>query len=371
MTQSYWEAVTTEISGNTVDMCDSDILVIGSGFTGASAAYYLASNSDFSVTMVDDGFSGSYSRNAGHILWGMSEHYLCQVEHWGEEKAKAVGKLSEKFMRLNQELYVHMDGYYDKHAMNQSEDKTLFKSNALERADFNYAHKLSTRGNPIANRNSLVMMALNKGVRYHETSIESVVKEGDEYVVRHYNGVETKHSAVVMCTNAYTKLLLEDVGDKVEPFRGQIIVSERLSDDLFYDKVEEWGDAWSFDNGFIYGQFIDNRVLIGGWRNNASGGENDAFSLTPNKDISDGLKSFVADRIGITGLIWDYEWTGVMASTHNGLPIIKQRSSDGIYLAVGMNGYGHSWGPGCGQEVAKMVLGEEVDPTVLGYFRGD
>jgi len=370
--QSYWEDISNPIRG-TQAKSSADILVIGSGFTGASAAYHLASKQkEFSVAIVDDGCTGSFSRNAGHILWGMSEHYYCQVEHWGEEKAKDIGGLSLSFMDLNKDLYSDMWGIYKTHAMNDSEEEVMKKSWDYEKEHFDHGTVYTSgKGNPIVNRNNVLMKAYNEGVSHVECQVDFVEKRGDGYRVHYTRGGWTAHKAVVMCTNAYTKLILDDTGNTLEPFKGQIIVSEKLGSDLYINLNDQFGNAWSFDNGFIYGQFVDGRVLIGGWRNNVSGGEVDSYDLSVNTDISDGLKDFVADRMDLKGLIWEYDWAGLMASTPNGLPIVKQRSSDGIYIAAGMNGYGHSWGPGCGAEVANMVLGLEVNKNVLKYFRGD
>jgi glycine/D-amino acid oxidase-like deaminating enzyme len=143
----------------------------------------------------------------------------------------------------------------------------------------------------------------------------------------------------------------------IEPFKGQVIVSAPFTEAITVEKV-----PFSMDHGYIYGTFLpDNRLLIGGWRNNIPGGETGSYDLSINGITERGLKTFVEEQF-LFGerLEWDFSWSGIMGSAKGGLPLIGPTDSDIIFACAGFNGYGFGWAHGAARMCVDIMMGNEL-----------
>lgn len=350
---------------------DMSILVIGAGFAGASAALHLA-NQGVKVTMIDKGMgNASYYRNAGHILHGMGESYKAMCAIKGRDVAKQLFEFSADCIHQisnsipePDDIDLSVDTHYI--IAEGAEAEEQFESNLMLQEDgIKTPEELSMSAHPVKFRNLIINKCLSAGVRYHSNITTRNIRDDLEGTyVTFKNGTIRKYDAIVMATNAFAPLITPDLKKNIEPFRGQIVVSEP-----FKEEVPQM--SFSSDHGYIYGQITsDNRLLIGGWRNNSKSNSH-TYYLGTVTDITKGLTKFVAEKMKHLPHqpTWEYCWSGIMGASHNGMPVVgPMPSSPRIFSCAGFTGYGFSFAFGCGRLVSDIILGEEI-PEVAYLFR--
>lgn len=360
---------------------NSSILIIGSGLAGTSAAYFLKKNKVNDIAIVDCGTeNASYFRNAGHILHGASENYKAMCEIHGRNKAKTIFKLSEQFCKEiintidteNIDCDLHKGNYYqiassDKELQDIKDSiKILHEDGFFETYIFRNTYfcnsearlcNLSSQANPSKFRNSLLnIVTCDNTVLYYCYQIKSIEDINGTILVTYKDNTTSTHDAVIIAANAYNPLISNYFKDKglIEPFKGQIIVSKPIN-----DNIERF--HFSADHGYIYGTITaDNRLLIGGWRNNIPGMEIGTYSLKVNPATEKGLKEWIYQNTYFKDLEWEYSWAGIMGSSKTGLPYIGPTNSPIIWTISGCTGYGFGWFHGASKMLVGMMLGNSL-----------
>jgi gamma-glutamylputrescine oxidase len=392
-TPSYWMTV-PPISGLHESPKDGGIAVIGSGLSGASTAYWLMENGFEDVTILDyEHEKAATYRNCGHILYGTVESMLALAALHGEEAAREIWGYSiqichevrDTVKRLNLDADYRQDGYLVI-AIEDVEDDEIRKSiDLLRRNGFESSYvpqsKVEAMGfknvrgarfepgsaqaHPVKFRNGLINNVLSRGARYYSgVKVESVEEVGELVEVKTPYG-RHRFDAAVIAANAYSPLLSRYFSERklVDPFRGQIITSKPLKHD-FKLKIPH-----SFDHGYEYSLVSpDNRLIIGGWRNNTPGGEIGTYDIIPNPMVELGLREFVAKHYDIKEPIdWEFSWSGIMATSKTGFPFIGPTTSPRIYTCSGYTGHGFSWAHGSAKLLADIMAGNPI-PDVAKYF---
>ena len=392
-TPSYWMNV-PPISGVKTAPRDGGIAIIGSGLAGASAAYWLLDRGFEDLTILDfEQEKAATHRNCGHILYGTVESMMALTALHGEETAREIWGYSidichevrETVKRLNLDADYRQDGYLVI-AIDQHEDKEIQESiKLLNRNGFDssYVPKAevealgfksvygarfepgSAQAHPVKFRNGLIENVVRRGVTYHSgVNVSSVEESGEHVEVTSQFGAH-KFDAVVLATNAYSPLVSRYFAERklVDPFKGQIITSKPLKHKF---KVKF---PHSFDHGYEYALVSeDNRLIIGGWRNNVPSGEIGTYDIIPNPDVDIGLKEFVAKHYDIQEKIeWEFSWAGIMAASKTGFPFIGPTTSPRIYTVAGFTGHGFSWAHGSAKLLSDIMAGNPI-PDVAKYF---
>jgi glycine/D-amino acid oxidase-like deaminating enzyme len=311
----------------------------------------------------------------------------------GEETAREIWGYSidichevrETVKRLNLDADYRQDGYLVI-AIDQHEDKEIQESiKLLNRNGFDssYVPKAevealgfksvygarfepgSAQAHPVKFRNGLIDNVLRRGVTYHSgVNVSSVEESGEHVEVTSQFGAH-KFDAVVLATNAYSPLVSRYFAERklVDPFKGQIITSKPLKHNF---KVKF---PHSFDHGYEYALVSeDNRLIIGGWRNNVPSGEIGTYDIIPNPAVDIGLKEFVAKHYDIQEKIeWEFSWAGIMAASKTGFPFIGPTTSPRIYTVAGFTGHGFSWAHGSAKLLSDIMAGNPI-PDVAKYF---
>lgn len=390
---SYWMEV-PQIVGRKGPPKDGQIAVIGSGLSGASAAYWLqeAGFQDISIIDFEPHKAASY-RNCGHILYGTVENMQAMVALHGAEVAKEIWQFSidichevrDTMQRLSLDADYKQDGYLVI-AIDEAEDHEIkssiqllnsmgFASHYVPQSEVEslgfknvYGARFepgSAQAHPVKFRNGLISEVLKRGGDYVSgVQVTAVEEEGDHAVVTSSHGTH-HYDAVVIAANAYSPLLSRYFAERklVDPFRGQIITSKPLKHNF---KVKY---PHSFDHGYEYALVSpDNRLIIGGWRNNTPFGEIGTYDITPNPDVEKGLQNFVETYYTIQERIeWEYSWAGIMATSKTGFPFIGPTTSPRIFTCAGYTGHGFSWAHGSAKLLADIIAGNDV-PAVARYF---
>jgi len=173
--------------------------------------------------------------------------------------------------------------------------------------------------------------------------VESVVPtNGDSLAVsiRHKGTIRAKR--VVYCTNAYTHSLLPDTQDCLQPFRGQIAITDSLDKEVI-DALPPM--ALSCNNGSEYFRLCNGRLLVGGMRHSIRGQqEGILYDGEISRSVYDRLRDFVMNVLpALKGTKFTHTWTGIMCSTPDGLPLLGPvPDKPNQFMMCGFNGYGFS-----------------------------
>lgn len=150
---------------------------------------------------------------------------------------------------------------------------------------------------------------------------------------------------LILCTNGYTKLLLEEVD--VQPARGQVLVTKPIPELTFRG-------IFHADKGYIYFRSLGSRILIGGARNLAFDEEQTTVSEA-NEHLVNALKSWLTNTIvPYANVEIETQWAGIMGMSQSRLPIIEQRKEN-LYLGVRMGGMGVALSSLVAEELAGLV----------------
>lgn len=394
----YW-LETPLITGDSssADLADSDIIIIGSGLAGVSTAFWLMKLGAENVAIVDHlpEVAASF-RNCGHLLPGTVESLSALTKLKGLAVAKDIWHYSveacelvtETASALGIDCELRRQGYLTI-ALAESQRAEIEESVALlnqigypneiwepdQLAAVGIRAGLAARYEPAASsmnptkfRNGLLSWCLSRGLRYASgIEVTGVEQRGAGVTITAKAGETLRCEAAVVATNAYAQNMLPFVKARqlAVPFRGQISVSEPLPDGFPLGPIPH-----SFNHGYEYAlRTAGNRLIIGGWRDKIPGMERGDYSLEPNPTITEGLESF-AKKTYAQGdkLVFNRSWVGIMASSHNGLPIVGPSANERVFVNIGFTGHGLPWTHGTGKLLAQIMLGTAEGP-ILGHLR--
>ena len=392
-TKAFWMEV-PPIEGKNSKPAEGGVLIIGSGLTGASSAYWLQEAGFEDITLVDFEVEKSATfRNCGHILYGTVESMQALTALHGKETAKEIWGYSidichevrETVKRLNIEADYAQSGYVVI-AIDENEDKEIkesislmnemgFESSYVSRQTLKeYGFKNvfgaryepgSAQAHPVKFRNGLLKKALADGLQYFSgVKVTACEEDGDRVAVTTNYGV-LHYDAVVIATSAYSPLVSSFYNSRrlVEPFKGQIITSKPLRHKFPLTHPH------SFDHGYEYALVTgDNRLMIGGWRNQTPNMEVGTYDVIPNPMVEKGLQDFVTRHYEMEEKVeWEYSWAGIMDASKTGFPFIGPTSSPRIYTCAGYTGHGFSWAHGSAKLLADIMAGNPI-PKVARFF---
>jgi len=168
-------------------------------------------------------------------------------------------------------------------------------------------------------------------------------------------------SKVLLATNAYAALGSYALAEKLNVIRGQMLVTKPLK-----KRLEAMESICYANYGFEYfRQLPDNRMLLGGCRQQFMDEER-GFGDTVTRSVQNALESYLKHRFPeCAGIPVDYRFSGLMAFTNDGLPIVGEHEGlPGVFCAVGCNGHGL----GFGLNLARMLINVALNGASAGTF---
>jgi glycine/D-amino acid oxidase-like deaminating enzyme len=390
---SYWEA-TAQTNQKSTDFHNDDIFdvaIIGGGFTGQSAALYLAKESKKKVVILDSGNVGwgASGRNGGFCVMGGSKvPYSKLIKKYGLEETKqyiaaeiaAVNLVHSIAEQENIDFDMTGEGeYMFAHKENLNEEFIAQKDFNKKHFDLNYEvfskQELHDKGLKAASLHSALYIPYGFGLhplKYVYGLFESCIRHGvnwfekttvtawkkERYV--HYlstNKGKIRAKKVLITTNGYTQENLRgELKGTLLPTMSNILVTSPISDEEL--KQQGWTEhSLSFDSRNLLHYFRllpDNRLLFG-----ARGGvdaSNNSLALMKSKLFEDFALMFPQWK----HLDIDYFWRGFVCLSYQLTPHITTFNEDPtIFCSLAYQGNGVAMGTWSGNQVAKLILGQD------------
>lgn len=389
---TYWKATAGEPpadDGPIVEDVDTDVAIIGGGYTGLSCAYSLAGQYGTKVLVLEahrpgwgcSGRNGSFIRPAiGRLSW-----QAC-VDRYGVDIARGLFAQAHRALATMRELIrvgqidcqQQPDGWL-KVAHHPTRVEALQREQRLLRDTFGYevefmdAPALKERSfisdegfgalrfpeafsaHPLRVALGLVRMARNAGARVHSQSpVIEWRRDGAIHRLRTPSGtVCARH--VVIATNGYsTEKLHPSLESRLIPVLSNIIVTRPLSEqerrDSGFISTDIMTDTRKVLN--YYRLLPDGRVLLG---------SRGAIKESPqgNEKIRQVLLTTLKTKFpAFSDVTVDYHWGGWVALSLDSMPRIHSPEDDNsISYAIGYNGSGTSAAVYAGRVLADRLGG--------------
>lgn len=383
----------------------ADVVIVGAGITGCSAALWLARAGARVVVLEGREVAASASgRNGGFLLGGTAETYATSIVHYGRERARRswafslenhtlAAQVVEEMAHHGWEVGYHRGGSM-RIACTEVELENIWESVRLlledgweatqidvdelpERIRHAYLggsfHPMDGEVQPAAFVRGLAQLAIASGARFYTHAPVTALTEHDDHV-----RAETAEGAVeaemaLLATNAHLPALLGQIGvgwlgATIQPTRGQVLATSPVDSELF---------VWPCyaDEGYQYWrQLADGRLVIGGWRNRSFDTEY-GDDETPGEPVQGYLDQFLREtlRVGESEAAIEHRWAGIMAFSRDGMPLVgRVPTSSRCYVAGAYTGHGNAYAIASAQVVADLIRhGSHADADLFdpGRFK--
>jgi glycine/D-amino acid oxidase-like deaminating enzyme len=360
-----------------------DVAVIGGGFTGLSAALHLADQGvSVAVLEAHEPGWGASGRNGGQVNPGLKHDPDQVVADFGADLGGRMVALSGDapniVFRLIQRHQIECDALQSGtlRAAFAARDAAGIRASAAQCArrgmpvevldeaamrqatgsDRYVCAMLDRRGgqvNPLGYARGLAQAAMQAGAGvYGDTPALSVQRSGAAWHVRTPTGT-VRAAKLILATNGYTDDLWPKLRRSIVPVFSAIAASEPLPDATIMPArsvLYEMGRVTVY-----YRLDSSNRLLMGG--------------RSHQRDIADprGLQYLIdyAVRLWPTlrGARWTHGWSGQVAVTSDHYPHVHEPDQS-VLVCLGYNGRGVAMSTAMGPQLARRVLGGEIDMPI-------
>lgn len=378
---------------------DSDVVIVGSGFTGLATALMLAREHGIRATVLEANRSvwGCTSRNGGQGQNATGRLYRSQwVARWGKSMAlrldAEVREGFDTFKSLVTEL--PCDAQPGGHLLLAHRDHKLAwltEEARLLREVFGYDTQILSRGevaeryvndadccgamhesegigvHPLKLAHGYLRAARSLGVKVHPASpvLEVETKSGVHHLRTPGGTVRTR--AIGFCTGGYTSNGLHaSLDDKIMPILSNSLVTRPLTESELvatgFKTKQAITDTRKLRN--YYRRLPDNRVQIGS-RSAITGAD------APNPKHLAMLTSVLHRKFpALRDIQIDHSWWGWVDVSHDMMPRIAQPdTSESVFYALGYGGNGVAFSAHAGKRMAQRIAGAHSPAFDLPIYR--
>ena len=401
---SYWEDTSSEnlnLEKLTKDI-NSEIAVIGGGYTGLSCAINLIENHNLDVILVEAGKVGwgASSRNAGFCSLPPSKMSFKKMQLiYGKEETKKFFKNSVEGSNYTRDIIKEYNidcdvtgnsNYVVAHHPNKfkviQEQADVYKNEfgieteIYSKEEFNdighggteqfgaFSYKPGFAINPLKFINGITKYALTKKLRIFEnTKVDQIDKDNGSYILRTKDGSVRSKKIVVATNGFYQEGLIPQMDGRVLPVISNIIVTRQLTkSEIEAHNFKTFLPIANTKNLlYYYRKLPDNRILFG-TRGDLTG--SDQSNLAMSKKMEKFLKDIFPQWSNVT---IDYNWRGLIALSQKLAPSIGKIDNEEIYYGFGYNGVGVSAAPWTGKQLSKIVFSSNSkDLDISKIYKG-
>lgn len=393
---SYWHSTADAIQyPQLTSSKQTDVAIIGGGYTGLSCAIHLARLGVKDITVLEANHIGwgCSSRNAGFVLPGSGRiGYRDLVKRFGKESTlglhdnyiQAIDLIRE--LISDNELNVDQteDGYLKlAHSQNwfgklQSNADYLqsqfgYEVEVLSKTQLSEQHVQHNKAygairysngfgvNPLKLVNGYAQLAHNSGVNiFCNTPAQRFAKNGSQHLIETEQG-DLLADKIVFATNGYTPAKLKTpLQGKTLPVLTAVIVTRPLTEEELQASHFKTHQVMmdTRELKYYYRLLPDNRILFGG-RGAISGRQADSHKY-PNRLLAELKASFP----GLNKVSIDFNWHGWIAVSLDQMPHLY-KSKQQEYYATGYCGSGLSFSAFAGKQLADLVTEQPLNTPLL------
>jgi glycine/D-amino acid oxidase-like deaminating enzyme len=370
-----------------------DVVVIGSGYTGLTAALTLAKR-DINVAVLEAETIGwgASSRNGGMVLTGLKIPMQTAIKRYGRDFARRLFQCSLDsidtveqivkeenilcgFARTGHLLAANKPKHYDllteevefmakefSHAVrlvSRDEQRGEIGSNLYYGA---LVDEVSAGVNPAQYATGLARAAEKAGATLHAGArVNRLERREKRFIVETERGSLTAEN-VFVATNGYIDSAIPALQRKIMPIGSFIIATELLSDELAHELSPHNRMIFDFKHFLNYFRLSDdNRMVFGGRA---------AFFPENERTVRQSAEILQREMIQVYPQLRDaeieYAWGGTLGfafdlMTHAG-------EMDGMFYALGYAGHGVAMGTYLGKTVAEAMLDGTIKEHPFAAF---
>ena len=371
----------------------TDVAIIGAGYSGLAAAYALSKRGVPCVVLDANPVGwGASGRNGGVVSSKFRVSFPAIAARYGVDVAKRMHRLAHDGVRVVESLVDEFDissaEFEHTGSLRCAHSKRALAACVAE-ADWvrtslgdrsmkalsaaQTEHETGSAGfvGGVLSEDAGTILPLEyvrgiarglaaRGVPIHEsTSVEAIERvPGGPGVVLRTAAATVRAKQLIVATNAYSGLNPATAAYQRElvPFRSAMIATERLPADLDAKLMTMRRSYTETRRMMKWFRRADGRMLFGGRDAFGKEGQNTGFEALRRAMIE--LFPELADvRIA-------FRWSGYVAMTFNALPHVG-RSDDATVFCLGYNGAGVAMASLIGQHAAALALGETPDLALL------
>lgn len=364
-TPSLWLAEPAPARPHQVLDEPAEVVVVGGGVTGCSAALTLARRG-VRVRLVEarEIAGGASGRNGGFALRGAALAYDRARERLGRAPAAELWRRTEE--ALEEMASIAGDGLRRVGSLRIADDPAEREElerefTALEEDGFDVEWRDDLDGSLAGTRFGAIYTPPDGALepaRWVRRLAAAAAEAGAE--IREHTRLASLEDApgatVLVATDGYPSGLLGGLGDLIRPTRGQVIATEPLGERLYPlpHYARHGYDYWHSDEA--------GRLVVGGFRDLDLEGECTAEEVTTPR-IQAALEDSVEVLLGFRPAI-EHRWAGIFGTVADQLPLVGPvPGREGVWVSAGYSGHGNVLGFLCGQLAARAILGER-DPLL-------
>ena len=385
MTVSLWQA------SGPLSSVRADLIVIGAGITGLSAAR-AAEDAGLSCVVLDSRAPGcsASGRNAGFLMRGAAENYAVAADHLGRDTARQLWRWTEQNRADLEDIGVLDLPSCQKRpscllAFDDEEAEQLhrayemliedgFEADLIEPGGAHTEDTVWTRASPnvgLVNPsdavcNPIELMGLlcarlerSELVTGCEAYAIEQAPDGDRAV--HTTLGTVRGSRVLVATNAYAERLCPGLAGRVAPNRGQMLAAHAPGVRLDFAYYANHGSEY-------FRQLEPDYIVFGGARTHDEAGERtsaDNISEAIQDRLEKLCQDWLADEFRVIS-----RWAGIMGFSPDEVPLVGPVGGDpAVWFCGGFTGHGMSMAHRTAAVAVRALAGADAVPDWMSIER--
>ncbi|WOH48657.1 FAD-binding oxidoreductase [Bradyrhizobium sp. sBnM-33] len=373
----------------------ADVVIIGAGYTGLSAAHHIA-KSGLSPVVLEANHPGwgASGRNGGVITAKFRLSFRNIDATHGRAMARRMYEIAHESVEMVEELVSELGitgarltrtgqvkAAHNKATLRAAIDEAAWMTREMHDTEVRILDPHQVRDetgsqvfvggilnpgsggiHPLNYLRGLARGVAQRGVPvFQESPVLALRRDGDGVVAETPGGVVRARQAII-ATNSYSDLTSATarVQRTLVPFRSALIATEKLSPNLAGSLMPTGRTYTETKRMMRWFRKVDDRVIFGG---------RGAFGKQDSESAFDALrKAMVGIFPELADIPLAFKWSGLVAMTLDSVPHVG-RLDDRTLYSVGYNGAGVAMSSLMGRYLAALVHGEKVDLALLDAGR--